>query len=465
MRAVRAAARAVGLTTACAWGYGLAWAAGRFGGLAPLAMVGIVVVPAVLLAVAADARVGIGVVFLVFPFGFTQIPGTPLDVIQVVIVVVAVVVGLCRLADRAPLAWPAPLWWIIALLGWTIVSLPSAIDASPAVRQIGALAVELVFLIVILVACKGHDDVRRAITPLLAVAAVVAATTAGASKNVNASFGGSLVEGRARGVFTEPNQLGTICMLATLLALALAFGSAGRRSRALAGGAAVVVAIGLLLSLSRGSWIGFACGLAVLLVSLPMARRSLALVCIALLGLGVAVQSFAPSPPQVEVVGERLKSIVGEKNPYDDRPQIWAEARREIIERPVVGVGPGNFPIASQRATSESRTAFARHAHNFLLTWAAESGIPAALLLLGLSAHIAVLARRARRLAVGAGRYQDAALLAGLSAAAAAVLGQGLVDYTLRNSVVFTAVVGVFGFLLASIGFETSLAPAVDSPR
>jgi O-antigen ligase len=213
--------------------------------------------------------------------------------------------------------------------------------------------------------------------------------------------------------------------------------------------------MGLLFSFSRGAWVGMVVGLAVLALNLRQARRILFAVGLSVVPVATLMGAFAPDAPQIGVVGERLSSIVGQKSPYEYRPQIWAEARREIESRPLVGDGPGNFPVASQRSTAQAEsTFFADHAHNFLLTWAAEAGLPAMALLIGLTVHVTVLVRRARRHAVFEGRHRDVALLAGLTAAFTALMTQGLVDYPLRHSVVFIALLGLLGFLLAGCRAE-----------
>jgi O-antigen ligase len=106
--------------------------------------------------------------------------------------------------------------------------------------------------------------------------------------------------------------------------------------------------------------------------------------------------------------------------------------------------------VASVASTSESRTTYAVHAHNLFLTWAAETGLPGAACIIGLCVHAGLRARRARRFALRNAHPVDAAIVAGSAAALVAVVGQGLVDYTLRNSVIFVAVCGLVGLLLAA---------------
>lgn len=441
------------------FGYGVTLVAGRFDGLAPLAVVGLPLLPVWAAAVFFDPRVGVASVILLAPVGARQVPGLPVDLVQVAIVGVAVIVVLRQVVEGRPLLpVPAPLGWGVALLAWSLVALPSAIDGSLALRSVGALAGELLFAAVIVAACRTRHDVRVVVAVFVGTAFVAAVQAPGDTAGLGAAYGGAIVEGRANSFFTEPNQLGTYCMLALLAAIGLVLSARTRRARLAGYGVAGVIALGLLFSFSRGSWIGFSFGLLVLLFLLPEARRALAVIGIPLVVFAFVLGSFAPANPQVVVVGERLKSIVGERNPYDDRPSIWAEARREIVDDPITGEGPGNFPVASERATSESRSTFATHAHNLLLTWAAEAGLPAAILIVAFAVHVGAWVRRVGRRARHLGRPRDAQLIGGLAAAGAAVLGQGIVDYTMRNSVIHTAVFTVVGCLLAALVVEE--APA-----
>ena len=445
------------VSAAFVFGFAVALVAARFGSAAPLAVVLLPLLPVWAVAVFFDPRIGVASVILLAPVGARPVAGLPVDLVQVVIVGVAVIVVLRRVAEgRSLLPTPAPLWWLVGLLGWSLVALPSAIDGSFAIRAVGAFAGELLFASVIVAACPTRHDVRVVLAVFVGVAAVAALQAPGDARQLGAAYGGAIVEGRARAFFTEPNQLGTFCMLAVLVAIGLVLSARTYRARLFGYGIAALIALGLLLSFSRGSWIGFTTGLLVLLATLPEARRALVLIGIPLVVLAFVLGSFAPTTPQVVVVGERLKSITGERNPYDDRPSIWAEARREIEVDPWTGEGPGNFPVASERATSESRATFATHAHNLLLTWAAEGGIPSALLIVGFGVHVAAVVRRVGRRARRRGLPRDAQLIGGLAAAGTAVFGQGIVDYTLRNSVIHTAVFTVVGCLLAATVAEDS---------
>ena len=130
--------------------------------------------------------------------------------------------------------------------------------------------------------------------------------------------------------------------------------------------------------------------------------------------------------------------------------QIWAEALREIGAEPVTGYGPGSFPVASIRSASESSTVFAGHAHNFLLTWGAETGIVGVLIILGFCWALVVTGHRALKATRVRANRRDRILISGIAGSLISVFGQGFVDYNMRNTVIHLAVWAVIGMLLAA---------------
>ena len=427
-----------------------AGAAERFGPMAPAVLVAVAVLPLVVLASFVTPWVAVACVLAVIPVGDTKLPVLPLQIVQAAAVAATGIVVLRRLAARqSALDWSPPLWWFLAFVAWSVVALPSAADQSVAVRQVLLFAGELAFVAAVVSACSTTAHVRRVLGALLAVATVVAVTTAGSLGQMRAQFGGAHVTGRAEGVFNQPNELGTFSAVAFLVAVGMALGASTPRARRAAATVAVVTVVPLVFSLSRGSWIGVAAGLLTLLVMLPEARRLLLSIGVPLLLVALAFGSFAPSAPEVQVVSERARSILGERNPYDDRPHIWAEGRRQVLADPWTGQGPGSFPAVATRSGSETVTFRPEHAHNLPLTFAAEMGLPAAGLFFGLVAAVTLVVRRAHRQARDAGRVRDSALMAALAAALVAVCAQGIIDYSLRAAVILTEIACVLGALLA----------------
>ena len=344
------------------------------------------------------------------------------------------------------------MWWILGLIAWTLVGLPSAVDQSLAIKQIAALVLGTLFTCVIVSSCRRVKDVQVVLIGLIVVAVVIglAAFTQGA--NFESTFGGARVKGRAVGSFDHSNQLGSLSAMTSLITIGLVAGARTRRAR-WAGIVAILILLGgQALTLSRGAWIGTMVGILFLVVVLPHARRALVAIAVPLFAVGLAIALFAPDNTQVQVIQQRFESLTV-RSRYDDRSAIWQEAQREALEDPVTGQGAGGFPAASTRSASGANTVFAYHAHNIFLTWAAEAGFPAVFAIVGFIFAVGISASRARRRADGDSDEEIAyrALLAGLMAALIALLAQGLVDYTLRNAVIFVSVMTVIGCLLATI--------------
>lgn len=433
---------------ATALGLGLG-AVGGLGG--PVAML---LLPAALVAGCAvlwRPVIALALVVAVIPLGMIEVPGTGLGlkVIQVVALGGLSAAVVSRLVQgQLPLLVPKQLSWAVLIGAWGVVALLGAVDQNIALRQLVQLLVNVALALLAATVVRSLDTVRRLLWLLLAVASLSSLPALSGASDLSSSYGGAVVTGRLQGTFAQPNEFGSFMMTVAVLGTGLAFAARTGRERLLVLFGLVPVVLGLLLSLSRGSWIGLVAGAVVLLVLLPSARRILVVVGVPLVLTALALGAFAPESPQVQVVGDRVATFTapGGGNPYDDRPRIWAEGRREVALAPVTGQGPGNFPVVSTQSTSGAQTVQAEHAHSVLLTVAAEYGLPAAGLLVGLtiSCGFLVLAgvRRAAR--------SDEPLVAGLGAAACAVAAQGVIDYTMRNAVLFTFFWLVAGLLVAA---------------
>lgn len=394
--------------------------------------------------------IGAGAIFATYPVATQGVPGVPLlQSVEVAVLAVAGLVVMQRLAaGRSPLRWSPALWWALALLAWTLVALPSGIDQELGVKHTTSLAGGLILACVILGSCASMRDVRWILGALVLVAGGIATHAVLTVGTLRAYQGGSLVSGRIEGVFAQPNELGGFCAMTLLVAAGLAFGARTQRGRVLASVAWLALLGGLTLSLSRGSWIGAVAGTVFLVIVLPAARRTALLLGVPIVLLAALLGAFGVENTQLRVVGERAQSI-STLSRYDERGAIWREARRQIVDDPVTGQGPGSFPVASRRFTSVSSQVSATHAHDLLLTFAAEAGLPAVFFLLAFVGALVGAGRRAARRARAADDFRDRAVVAGVSAALIAFLTQGIFDYTLRTTVLSLTVWSLVGALLA----------------
>ena len=445
-------------------GVAFMFVAAAFDGAAPVVALAIPVVPLLSLAVLARPFVGVLVVIATLPFGSLGFAaaGTTLQIVEVAAFVVAALVVIRRLAaSQTPLPWTPIFFFPLALIAWTFVALYSAIDETLAVKQLFALAGGTLLASVVLAACRSMLDVRRVMGMLVAAAAlmsILALSTGGG--RIASSYGGATVTGRLSGAFEHPNQLGSFCAMTAALAVGLAAGARSQRARVASGLALVLLLIALALTFSRGAWIGTAAAFVFLLIMLRDARRMLFAFAVPLAVLGLVIWSAEPDSPQLEVVGERARAIT-ERSPYDGRDQIWAEAVRQVADDPITGQGPGSFPVASVRAASEAFSVAPNHAHNLLLNWAAETGIPAALVIVGFAVALGVATRGASLGALARGQPRDRAIVLAIAAALISVAGQGFFDYVLGNAVLHLTVWILIGCLVVAARSGGSRSPAV----
>lgn len=431
-------------------GVALAAVGGRFGPALMLALPLAALGAAIILA---RPALGIAAVYLSFPAGFLSLPTDALGIqaAEAAVLLVLGVIAMRRLwAGEIPLPWSPPMWWGLLLASWAILATPGALDLGVAIKADAQLLGGMLLALAVLAVLPSLQEARPALATLLVVGTGMALFGLREVSDIRAAFGGTVVAGRAQGVFTQPNELGAFSAIMLMVALGWVF--AAPTKTAAAGGiiAAVSLAAALMMSLSRGAWIGAALASLLMLLLLPAARRTVVVLGIpaVVIGLALAATLAPPDPPQVEVVRQRLLTVTrpGE-NPYDNRPAIYREALREIRERPVLGQGPGNFPVASARSGSLARTVGAVHAHNVLLTVGAEIGLPGVAWLIGLTVGVGlVVFAGARRLA----DPKDRALLVGIGCGLTAQLGQGIVDFNFRNPVLSILVWSLVGMVLVA---------------
>lgn len=171
----------------------------------------------------------------------------------------------------------------------------------------------------------------------------------------------------------------------------------GKVYRWLAGISFVLGWAALILTNSRGAWIGAAVGcLAVLfLARKAIGRKKILGVCLAVVCL---LGAFSMAKPEQ---AERLYSIVefgSEKHPEGERFLIWTAAAQMIRDYPLTGVGLHNFHkfYKEHYLSPTSVEGALNHAHNnFLQIWA-ENGILAFIVYTALNLYLLWLGWRRR---------------------------------------------------------------------
>ena len=281
--------------------------------------------------------------------------------------------------------------------------------------------------------------------------------------------------GRALGPFGQPNRLGGYLIAAIPIALALAFAAQDRGMRLALLLAVFALALCLVFTYSRGSWVGLVAGLAafgVLLARWPDLRPhpallAVAAVCLlapALFALPAIVSRIAPSktPTLADTAPQGVPFDPERQGSGTMRRAVWSGALRATATRPVLGFGPGAFREAYDRSKGDllkrleaegGRTA--DQAHSLYLVLTTERGV------LGLGAFVLLAGLI---LAGGLGTLETGApvdarlLLAGLAASVVALLAHGAME---DNATFIPQGTSLF----AALGLLAAAAPGGKSAR
>lgn len=392
---------------------------------------------------------------LLAPLGLTQLPAS-LDVITVLSLLVVGAALWNQLTRGASLIPQSPA--AIAAVVWSLGILGSVAFSSDLGRAavLGTWQILAAWLAVAIASLVDTQERLRAVLVAVLIGAIIVTAT-GLSGGFNQSgvFNGSIVDNRAMGVFSQPNEYGLYSAMIWAFSLGMACLCRGWL-QLLAGVCSVVSLAGLAASFSRGSWLGAVVAAIVMAALIPQTRRPQAIAitaAVTTLGASLVLIPYWQLPGLL--MSRFLSIFSGESNPYDNRPALLAEGLRQWGEAPVFGIGPNMYPIESQTINSGTRTLQGQHAHNLIVTMGAEQGI-VGLIALGLFVTAIVQAvRMARRIAVPRtgsrprhiplGTAVTLAAMGGLVSLAAA----GLVDYPLRNALTRSTTWMLVGLLLA----------------
>jgi O-antigen ligase len=294
----------------------------------------------------------------------------------------------------ADLKFPPPARWALAFLFWALVTTVFAISPETARDVLIERLKALVIFFVVVNALRTPKQLRLYI--LLILVAFLIYPMRGALHNY---VTGNRLLGRAiwNKIYANPNDLGAITLL--MLGLALAIATVKTQNRRVRRAVALLVPVMLLVILltqSRGVFIGLLVGFGPTLLARIRKRPSIAgpvliIVCV------VAVLVPAASWHRLEGISKLTSfETAAQADPEGSakmRIKIVGIAWRIFTHNPVVGVGIGCYNEANALYAPELGT---RDAHNTYLSLAAEMGLPGLLLWLGLVGSVLAQVRRRR---------------------------------------------------------------------
>lgn len=258
----------------------------------------------------------------------------------------------------------------------------------------------------------------------------------------------------------HPNLAGSAMAWLLLPAVALALWSRDRRQQGLAAVAAALLALTLLLSQSRGAWLGAAVGL----LAMPALRYRRWWIVVAALSAVAVVIALVIGPAQI--VAALFPAATAEEvtvNTLPGRLELWTRALAILHDFGATGAGPGQFEQLVMVLYPPFFTGLLggfQHAHNLFLQMAVDFGV------LGLVALVALLIALGASMVAATWRWPaPAAMGAPLAALAAGVFGSllalavhGLVDAPMVAPRGYALIFALFG--IAAAASQQLLTPA-----
>jgi putative inorganic carbon (HCO3(-)) transporter len=215
----------------------------------------------------------------------------------------------------------------------------------------------------------------------------------------------SMAEGTIRiySTLENPNLLGGFLLPTLPLAVVALLRWPGRPRRLFAVASLVLGLVALVLTYSRGAWMGMVAALATIALLLvlrrsrtwpPLWRRLFPLLLLVGGSAALVLLVAAVEPLRVRV----LSLVAGREDSSNNfRINVWSAALEMIRDRPLLGIGPGNnafnmiYPLYQQPKFN------ALSAYSIPLEWAVEAGIPG--LLAGVGLFLCALRTGLRQLA------------------------------------------------------------------
>ncbi len=276
---------------------------------------------------------------------------------------------------RMKLLWPPICWVVLVFVGYAIVRYRLA-DIEYVARQelIKILIYAFLFFAILNnLHTKESAQIISVTLIFLGMAIAFYAIYQFVTKSDRVWHFISPYQGRGSGTFISPNNLAGF--LEMLLPLGLAYTLTGRLhhlTRVFLGYATLVLAAGIGVSLSRGSWV--ATGLVLMVFCcLLLPRRNYRIQ--ALVMLAVLIAATIVFATTAERSQERVKQTFSQGKVTDARLELWESTIQMWQENFWWGVGPGQFDYRFRPYRPQSIQLRPNHAHNDYLETLTDWGL------------------------------------------------------------------------------------------
>lgn len=236
---------------------------------------------------------------------------------------------------------------VLLLTLFAALSIPLALNPSEAVQAFNEPFLKAVLIFIVMVnVVRSERRLKGLMWLSVAVSCVLSIGALNDFRLGKFTVEGYRVAGNLGGMFSNPNEMALHLVTGVPLALALALSTRGLLKKLLYGVAAMLMVGGIMVSFSRGAFLGLLGAIAVLTWKVGR-RHHLAVVVV----LVVAVAAFIALAPGG--YGLRMFSIFDsslDSNASSSiRQAVFWRSINTAIRNPLLGVGIGNFHIVSIR--------------------------------------------------------------------------------------------------------------------
>ena len=278
-----------------------------------------------------------------------------------------------QLLTQNPIDFPIILYGIII-----VISTITSINPTGSFRDLALHLGGISFLFVMTNSIKNKEDFNKIVVMLVFSATLVALYGLYqyvVGVEIDAAWldveNNPDIRTRVYSVFHNPNILAEYLIMTIPLSVSLFWYSKRMHKKVIFLGTTLAMSLALVLTLSRGGWLGFAFS-ALIFILLVEKRLLLTLVPITLAGVYLLPQTIINRILSI-------KNLSDTSNAY--RIEMWDITIDIIRDHWIAGVGFGHLPF-KQTFETYIRTMPTFHAHNTYLETAAEMGIPGLLVFL-----------------------------------------------------------------------------------
>lgn len=368
---------------------------------------------------------GIGLIYSNLAVVLVRFHGAPGFVAAMVPLLLVVPLARDLVVRRLPVVAPQPLRWLLVLFGIYLVSALFSADTKRSWDEVVVFITEGLLLYFLIINVVRSPEMLRAVTwvllgggALVSIAVVHQAVTGNYDSNY---FGlaqpdaliktgvttlrGDVLVPRMAGSIGETNRFAQTMLMLVPLGIFRAISERSMLLRVTAGGMTLLMTLAVVLSFSRGAAVGLAALVLALLVLRMIKVQYVIAMLLVLVMILIAFPQYTNRITSLAGVGGLDSTGTSAvDNSLLSRATETLSAALVMVDHPVVGVGPGMFPVYYEAYANTVgilvRNDIERQAHNLYLGFGAELGVPGLIVFLLIAYSVVRMLLAARRASI-----------------------------------------------------------------